>query len=167
MTNILEAIVNIVENSSFKITQHASGKNRANNVGEALELYIKDSFANTLDVEEMKNKLEIFNTKFSWLGVQNHPPDIMIKGGDAIEVKKIQSAKSDLALNSSYPKSNISSSSPMITEECRNCEDWKEKDLIYCVGHTTDDTLKSLWGTSKNTSFPSTDLCESAKMIAY
>ncbi|WP_338812757.1 NgoPII family restriction endonuclease [Bernardetia sp. Wsw4-3y2] len=69
----------------------------------------------------------------------------MIKGGDAIEVKKTQSANSDLALNSSYPKSNINSLSPMITQNCKNCEDWTEKDLIYCVGHTTDTTLKSLW----------------------
>jgi hypothetical protein len=69
----------------------------------------------------------------------------MIKGGDAIEVKKTQSSNSDLALNSSYPKSNIKSSSPMITQSCKNCEEWIEKDLIYCVGHTTDTTLKSLW----------------------
>ena len=33
----------------------------------------------------------------------------------------------------------------MITQECRECEDWTRKDLIYCVGHTTDETLKSLW----------------------
>ncbi|HUH25297.1 MAG TPA: NgoPII family restriction endonuclease, partial [Flavobacterium sp.] len=25
------------------------------------------------------------------------------------------------------------------------CEEWTEKDLIYCVGHTTDDSVKSLW----------------------
>src|SRR5690554_2431976 len=69
----------------------------------------------------------------------------MIRQGDAIEVKKTQSANSDLALNSSYPKSNIQSISNMITQECRTCESWTEKDLIYCVGHTTDDSIKSLW----------------------
>ena len=69
----------------------------------------------------------------------------MIRQGDAIEVKKTQSANSDLALNSSYPKSNIQSNSNMITQECRTCENWTEKDLIYCVGHTTDDSIKSLW----------------------
>jgi hypothetical protein len=69
----------------------------------------------------------------------------MIKGGDAIEVKKTQSANSGLALNSSYPKSDIHSNSPMITKECKDSEDWTIKDLIYCVGHTTDTELKSLW----------------------
>ena len=33
----------------------------------------------------------------------------------------------------------------MITQACRTCEEWIEKDLIYCVGHTTDDRIKSLW----------------------
>ena len=33
----------------------------------------------------------------------------------------------------------------MITQECRNCENWNEKDLIYCVGHTTDNSIKSIW----------------------
>jgi hypothetical protein len=86
-----------------------------------------------------------FSQVFSWLGNQNHPPDIMIRQGDAIEVKKTQSANSDLALNSSYPKSTVQVSSNMITQSCRTCEEWTEKDLIYCVGHTTDDSIKSLW----------------------
>ena len=30
----------------------------------------------------------------------------------------------------------------MITKECKECEDWTVKDLIYCVGHTTDTSLK-------------------------
>ena len=69
----------------------------------------------------------------------------MIKDGDAIEVKKTQSANTSLALNSSYPKSDLRYTSPMITKECKDCENWTIKDLIYCVGHTTDKELKSLW----------------------
>lgn len=145
MTNILEAIVNIIDNPVLEIKSHYSGRNRANSVGDALEIYIKDAFANTIQVKDEQERMKRYNEVFSWLGNQNHPPDIMIRKGDAIEVKKTQSANSDLALNSSYPKSNIQASSPMITQECRNCEDWKEKDLIYCVGHTTDDTINSLW----------------------
>ena len=145
MTNILEAIYTIVENPIFEIKSFYTGRNRANSVGDALENYIKDAFANSFHIKNEKERMKLFNDKFSWLGSQNNPPDIMIKGGDAIEVKKTQSANSNLALNSSYPKSNINSSSPMITQSCKNCEDWTEKDLIYCVGHTTDTTLKSLW----------------------
>jgi hypothetical protein len=145
MTNILEAIVNIATNPVVAIRNHYTGRNRANNVGEALEMFVKDAFANTIQEHDEQVKNTKFNQVFSWLGNQNHPPDIMIREGDAIEVKKTQSANSDLALNSSYPKSNIQSNSNMITQECRTCENWTEKDLIYCVGHTTDDTIKSLW----------------------
>src|SRR5690554_7332437 len=145
MTNILEAIVNIAENPIYAIRSHYSGRNRMNNVGEALETFIKDAFTNTIQTEDETEKMRRYNEVFSWLGNQNHPPDIMIKGGDAIEVKKTQSANSDLALNSSYPKSTVQVNSTMITQSCRTCEDWTEKDLIYCVGHTTDDSIKSLW----------------------
>lgn len=145
MTNILEAIVNIANNPVVAIRNHYTGRNRANNVGEALEMFVKDAFANTIQEQDEQVKNTRFSQVFSWLGNQNHPPDIMIRQGDAIEVKKTQSANSDLALNSSYPKSNIQSVSNMITQECRTCENWTEKDLIYCVGHTTDDSIKSLW----------------------
>lgn len=145
MTNILEAIVNIANNPVVAIRNHYTGRNRANNVGEALEMFVKDAFANTIQEQDEQVKNTRFSQVFSWLGNQNHPPDIMIRQGDAIEVKKTQSANSDLALNSSYPKSSIQSNSNMITQECRTCENWTEKDLIYCVGHTTDDSIKSLW----------------------
>lgn len=145
MTNILEAIVNIANNPVVAIRNHYTGRNRANNVGEALEMFVKDAFANTIQEQDIQVKNTRYNQVFSWLGNQNHPPDIMIRQGDAIEVKKTQTANSDLALNSSYPKSNIQSNSNMITQECRTCENWTVKDLIYCVGHTTDDSIKSLW----------------------
>jgi len=145
MTNILEAITAIVNNPILEIRSHYSGRNRANSVGEALESFVKDAFADTIHVSNEQKKLERYNEVFSWLGNQNHPPDIIIKNGDAIEVKKTQSANSDLALNSSYPKSTLQASSSMIVEECRQCEEWTEKDLIYCIGHTTDEKIISMW----------------------
>jgi len=145
MTNIIEAICNIVNHQNFNIQNLYSGRNRANNIGEALESYIKDAFAGTFDITDELEKMKVFNEKFSWLGSQNNPPDIMIKGGDAIEVKKTQSANTSLALNSSYPKTDVRHTSPMITKECKECEEWTVKDLIYCVGHTTDSSVKSLW----------------------
>ncbi len=145
MTNILEAIVNIANNPILEIRNHYSGRNRANNIGEALETFVKDAFANIIHATDEQERMTRYNEVFSWLGNQNHPPDIMIRKGDAIEVKKTQSVNSDLALNSSYPKSNIQSNSTMITQECRTCEEWTEKDLIYCVGHTDDESVNSLW----------------------
>lgn len=61
---------------------------------------------------------------FSYIGNQNNPPDSMLRNGDAIEVKKIESKKAALALNSSYPKAKLYADSPMINKECRECEKW-------------------------------------------
>lgn len=116
-----------------------------NGMGDALELYVKDAFANTFDIVDEQERMSKHKEKFSWLGVQNNPPDIMIRGGDAIEVKKNQGPSSNIPLNSSYPKAILKSDSPMITSECRSCEPWEQKDLVYCMGHTTDTSLKSLW----------------------
>lgn len=145
MSNILDAIYNIVNFQNFEIKNLYSGENRANNMGEALENYIKDSFAGTFSIDNEQERMQIFSQTFSWLGSQNNPPDIIIKNGDAIEVKKTEKANSSLALNSSYPKDMIYSNSPMITQACRDCEEWDKKDLIYTIGHTSNESLKSLW----------------------
>ena len=144
-TNLLIALKNIVNKPITNLVSHYSSSNRMNNMGEALELYVKDIFCDSLEVETLAQKNEIFSKYFSYIGNQNNPPDLMIKGGDAIEVKKIESLNSGIALNSSYPKNKLYSDSAMITKACRECEDWTEKDLLYVVGVTKHDVLKSLW----------------------
>jgi hypothetical protein len=144
-TNLLIALKNIVDKPVTSLVFHYSSSNRMNNMGEALELYVKDIFCNSLEVETLTQKNEIFAKYFSYIGNQNNPPDLMIKGGDAIEVKKIESLNSGIALNSSYPKNKLYSHIAMITKACRECEEWTEKDLLYIVGVTKNDILKSLW----------------------
>src|SRR5574344_1158769 len=145
MVNILTAIKNLIDNPIIELTSHYSGRNRANGVGDALEKFTKDLFANTLlETDEYQKTLK-YNEVFSYQGNQNNPPDIILKDGDSIEVKKVQGNANALALNSSYPKSKLYSSSTMITEACKNCEQWSEKDIIYIVGNTDDSKLKSLW----------------------
>jgi hypothetical protein len=144
MSNLLQAIKLIVENPIIKVKDYYTGRNRANSVGEALENYVKDIFANSFDLSE-QDRLQKFNEVFSYLGNQNNPPDIILRNGDAIETKKVQSPTSALALNSSYPKAKLFADSPMLTQACKNCEDWSEKDIIYIVGHTNDTDIKYLW----------------------
>lgn len=144
-SNILKAIKNLVENPVISIKPHYSGRNRVNGVGDALEKYIKDLFANTIFCEDEYKKISIYNEIFSYTGNQNNPPDIMLKNGDAIEVKKVQGNANALALNSSYPKDKLYSDSTMITANCKNCENWSVKDLLYAVGNTDDINLKELW----------------------
>ena len=144
MNNIISAIINLVENPKIELIRKGSSHNRANNMGEALEEYIKDLFANTVDIEDEQERNVAISTTFSYLGNQNNPPDSMLHGGDAIEVKKIENKNSALALNSSYPKAKLFAVSPMIKKECRECENWTVKDMIYAVGVVKGNNLESL-----------------------
>jgi len=147
MSNILKAFINIVNNHQSNIENITHGNNRANNMGEGLESYIKDVFANTLNVDNSQQKLEILSDIFSYQGNKNNPPDLILKNSDAIEIKKLESKSSAIALNSSYPKAKLYANSPMITTACKNCESWSEKDMLYAIGHLPKGTqqLKSLW----------------------
>lgn len=141
--NIINAIINLVQNPVTQLVNYYQGKNRANNAGDALEEYIKDIFANSFDMSETE-RLERLNEVFSYLGNNSNPPDSMLRNGDAIEVKKIESDNAALALNSSYPKHTILASSPMISSACKAAENWTEKDIIYTVGVVKQNCLKHL-----------------------
>lgn len=161
MANIIDAIINLIRNPVIELNdEYINKKNRANSMGEALEEYIKDLFAGTSKVTNPNKRNLIISDTFSYLGNQNNPPDSILKYGDAIEVKKIESPNSFLALNSSYPKSRLFSSSKMISNACRVCEPqesydvkttisespqyWLEKDIIYVVGVVKKGKLSSL-----------------------
>lgn len=145
MSNALQVIYRIINNPVVEVKEYYTGKNRANSVGEALENYVKDLFADSIMVDNEVERLKKITEVFSYLGNQNNPPDIILKGGDAIEIKKVQGYNSTLALNSSYPKSKLYANSPMLTSACKTCEKWDIKDILYIVGCTTDVSLKYLW----------------------
>jgi hypothetical protein len=144
LSNIITAIINIVSNPITEITSYYNSKNRANSMGEALEEYIKDLYAGTVEETDEQVRNRKISEIFSYLGNQNNPPDSILRGEDAIEVKKIESKNSSLALNSSYPKHKLYANSNMITDACRRCEEWVEKDIIYTVGVVKNNILSNL-----------------------
>lgn len=145
MSNILKAILNIAENPVTELRDSYFGRNTINNIGEALERYIQDAFANTIGENDLLKRDKSISSTFAYLGNQNNPPDMILKNGDAIEVKKVQSKGSAIALNSSYPKNKLYSTDPRITEACKTCEAWDIKDIIYAIGVTDDNKLSDLW----------------------
>lgn len=148
MANILTAIVNIINNVDNHVQRQVRlGNNRANNAGDMLEAFIQDSFANSYGKRGKELNRALSNT-FSYLGNNTNPPDMILKGSDAIEVKKIQNfSSSELQLNSSYPKDKIHSDSTLICKAAKECEEkeWKEKDMLYIVGFVPKKTIKRLW----------------------
>ncbi len=145
MSNILKAFINITQNPIVNLVDYYQGRNRINSSGKALEIFTQDVFAGTLNENDKNRRLQRLEEVFSYQGNQNNPPDLILKNSDAIEVKKLQSKNSAIALNSSYPKAKLYANSPMITKACRACEEWEEKDIIYTIGYTNDNSLKSLW----------------------
>ncbi|MBU0580946.1 MAG: NgoPII family restriction endonuclease [Candidatus Margulisbacteria bacterium] len=146
-SNILRAISNIVDFGSNNLKSYASNYLiRINAIGEQLEYYTQDAIADSFRFSQEK-KEEAYSKVFSWLGNQNHPPDMIIKGSDAFEIKKIENQKSALALNSSPPKDKLLASDIRITKDCKNCEteEWKEKDIFYVIGHATKGEIKYLF----------------------
>lgn len=144
--NILRLMVNLAKMENWKIQELYKGGNRINNIGDGLEEYLKDAFANTFD-SDPKVQLQEHNKIFSYQGSSARPPDLMLRSGAAIEVKKVESLESELQLNSSHPKDFLKADSPFIKKTCRECEDWQVKDIIYIVGHIpkSSKTLSSLW----------------------
>ena len=59
MTNILQAIQTIVSNDIPDVVDFYRSQNKINAVGDALELFIKDIFADTIDrtLEKKQNRV--------------------------------------------------------------------------------------------------------------
>lgn len=148
MSNILKAFINTINSYQSNVSTLTNGNNRANNMGAGLEEFIKDIFAGTINETNEQNRLTTFSQTYSYSGNKNNPPDLILQNSDAIEIKKLESHKTSIALNSSYPKSKLFSDSSMITSACRTCEsNWSVKDMLYVIGNVPKNTnsLKSLW----------------------
>ena len=144
-TNLLKAFANLKQVKNFSLPDIYSGPNRVNSMGTALELFVKDAFTSSFNSKSLSDKDRAYSKHLSYIGNANNPPDFMIRDGDAVEVKKIQSPNSDLALNSSYPKNRLYKDNPLITKACRQCEKWDVKDIIYAVGVVKNKRLDLLW----------------------
>ncbi|MDD4431358.1 MAG: NgoPII family restriction endonuclease [Bacteroidales bacterium] len=136
--NLLSGIYNIVHSHNTSVREEAPTYNiRINSVGEKLEYFIKDAIAGTSSKTNSETDI-IYSETYSWLGSQNNPPDLIIKNGDAFEVKKVESVRGggSLALNSSHPKDKLYSDDTKITQACRDCEakPWTTKDMYYTIG---------------------------------
>lgn len=147
-SNILKAIINLINNPVLEIKNEYANKtnNRINNVGDALEEYVKDLFSGAFNEKNPQERLQKLSSTFSYLGNSSNPPDLILKNSDAIEIKKTESYLGAIALNSSYPKQKLYSNSTLISKDCRNCEDspWTSKDMLYIVGVAKHGVLSDL-----------------------
>ena len=146
MTNILKAIRNLILEHDVHVGEVRESNNRANSLGEAFEVYIKNVFAGAFGLAGTAYQKKI-EEAFSYQGSASKPPDLMIRGGDAIEIKKLQTRDSQIQLNSSFPKNKLHADDSRVAAEAKKAEAWTEKDILYVVGNVDSKakTVKSMW----------------------
>lgn len=119
-------------------------KTRIQATGAGLEMFIRDSFCGIPGT--IINRQKEYDEVFSWLGSKNNPPDAMLRSSDAIEMKKHEgSGGSELALNSSPPRSKLTYDDSKILTDCRNAEvaPWT-KDYLYALGNIETGNIKEI-----------------------
>lgn len=56
MANIIDAIINLIKSPQFELKEYSDGHNRANNMGGALEEYVKDLFSNSVSEKDLSKR---------------------------------------------------------------------------------------------------------------
>lgn len=72
LANILKAYINIVNSYQTNIQTLTNGNNRANNMGDGLEEFIKNIFAGTIFESDEQKRLKIFENIYSYSGNKNN-----------------------------------------------------------------------------------------------
>lgn len=147
MSNIIKAIINIITHrQNFNVVPIAGNANMMNARGVTLEHFVRDAFAGTFGSPGGNQRW--VNTCFSYLGGGNTPPDMILMGSDAIEVKK-ENNVGQLQLNSSFPMDKLYHSNPKLSNNASNCDggNWVSKDILYVIGTDPQAQLgpKKLW----------------------
>lgn len=145
MSNTIKAFNTLCDTVIEEFNENYNVNNRVNQVGDALEKFIKDLYANTLNTTD---SVPGHQKVFSYLGNKNNPPDVILRNSDAIEIKKVETTGGDIALNSSFPKDFLYKDDSLITAACKNCEQdtpWHKKDMLYVVGVVNNKLLRGLW----------------------
>lgn len=130
MADVLLSFYNIVVGQiSYDGSEYST--NRMNRMGDNFEIFVKNSFLAQPDDARASSTL---SSVFSYLGSSTRPPDAIVRKSDVLEIKKVGSLAGQLQFNSSYPKQKITCDDEMISTECRNAEDWTERDVVYYIG---------------------------------
>jgi hypothetical protein len=147
LSNVLLAIKSFVTNESTRYMAGDIGNlnNRVSAAGKNLELFVRDLFSGVEHSSSDDTRTATARNLFSYLGNANNPPDLMLRGGPAIEVKKFKGSGREIQLNSSRPKNYLYSNDPKITAACREAEIWDKKDMVYAIGELNGSRLARLW----------------------
>lgn len=146
--NIIDAIGTLIRQQPLYLNDPYSSEDPKHSAHYwSIEEYIRNLFADTFYVNDEDKKRTRQVEVFSYLGNSTNPPDLILRGGDAIEIKNIYiheiylhercsylSPNAPLILNTVYPRQKLFADDSLVTKSCKEAERWKEKDIIYAVG---------------------------------
>lgn len=68
MSNLIDAIINLVNAPKYELRTYSINHNRANAMGDALEEYVRDIFANTVSEKSIEKRNIKISETFSYIG---------------------------------------------------------------------------------------------------
>jgi len=141
----LEAFV-AVSSSLELMNQETVAVNRMNAMGDALEDFVRNAYADAVDASLSAEERRLrYERTFAWLGNSSNPPDLLLRGGDAAEVKKVGATSGSIQLNSSHPKERLWADDPRVASGAVTSESWISRDIAYWIGTVTGRRLVGLW----------------------
>lgn len=141
----LEAFVLASTALTLRDARRASS-NRVTAMGDDLEDYVKNAYADTFDpgLPDHERRLR-FERTFAWLGNSSNPPDLLLRGGDAVEVKKLAASSRAIQLNSSSPKDRLWADDPRVASGAVTAERWTSRDMVYWLASVNGRRLIDMW----------------------
>jgi hypothetical protein len=148
-SNILTAIKNISDfkNNNIRgyLKEHATPQIKT--VREQMAYYLKDAISGSFKSAKDKKPKKLNDRIFSYLGNKNKPPDMILKGSDALIIKTIKTIKGSLTIANMPPKDCLKWNDPWIIRNCRNVDggQWFSKDIFYVTGWIERGKIKYLY----------------------
>ncbi|WP_273713305.1 NgoPII family restriction endonuclease [Leuconostoc mesenteroides] len=135
-TNTLVAYFNILKHNSSKLPPLLSNKGGSSNAkGDPFEIFIKDMYCEEAQgYSYIEDKTLRYDKYLSWSGDSKHFPDLIIRNGEGIEPKKLETKQGNLSLNSSFPKAYIYPTTQNVpTDKLDEDSNWIKKNVVYAV----------------------------------
>jgi hypothetical protein len=137
-SNILTAIKNISDFRTNNMREYFRdyATTQVKTVRQEMEYFVKDAISGSSKSVKDKKPSDRYSGVFSYIGSKNKPPDMIIKGGDALVIKTMKTYKSGLTINNYPPKANLKWNDPWVLKNCRQIDggQWNSKDIFYVTG---------------------------------
>ncbi len=98
---------------------------------EPSELHLQNAFASVPPGSSHSERMHRLADTFAYGGNPTNPPDMLIKGGDAVVTAMFDRNSPVAILYSASAEQQLSVDDPSLSRAARTCETWDKRDLLY------------------------------------